>query len=206
MSLQMLEGRVLMGLVDIQDELLQGITSIAYKENVPVEKLIGTVIQDYTRSWEDRKAKQESIKGRKYKRQETDWDDNFQFQFCEGFANKAFPGKLKDISINGISFAFADQQSAQKDPLFWKKTLIVSFESPEDNRTIRFRMVPRHIRQEGDENIVGLAFADDDCDYHDFVSFLQLVEHQTKKLAQEAENAKHPVSANEIREALAAQV
>lgn len=169
-----------MGLVNIRDEVLQGITNIAYKESVSVENLIGSVIQDYIQCWENEKINQQSLEARKYKRQKTDWDDNFHFQFTEGGSNEKIPGKLKDISINGLSFSFADQHCAQEDFSVCSQTLIVSFESPENKQTIRFRMAPRHIRKQGNENIVGLAFTDDDYDYHDFVTFLQLVEQQAK--------------------------
>lgn len=179
-----------MGLVDIHDSVLQGISDIAYEKSMPVEDLIENVIIDYTQFWENDKtnaqsAQHQSIQSRKYKRQKTDWNDNFHFQFTEGASKKKIPGKLKDISINGLSFAFDDQQYAQEDLSFFSKALTVSFENPEDRQTIQFRMKPRHIRREGNEKIVGLAFSDDICDYHDFVSFLHLVDQQAR-LAQQA--------------------
>lgn len=169
-----------MGLVNIHDEVLQGVKNIAYKKRVPVENLIETVIQDYVQCLENEKINRPSLKSRKYRRRKTDWDDNLHFQFDDAFSNEKFPGKLKDISLDGLAFSFADQYCAQEDLSFCSQTLIVSFESPENKRTIRFRMAPRHIRKEGNENIVGLAFTDDDCDYHDLVTFLQLVEQQER--------------------------
>ena len=171
-----------MGLVDVNDAILQGITNIAYKENVPVESLIGTVIQNYIQCCENKKTIQQCLQGkgkRKYKRQKTDWEDSFHFQFTDGLSNEKIPGKLKDISLDGLSFSFSDQccDCAQEDFSFCSQTLTVSFRCPEDKRTIRFCMTPMHIRREGDETIVGLAFTDD-CDYYDSVSFLRLLEQQ----------------------------
>lgn len=175
-----------MGLVDIHDDVLEGLSNIAFEKNMPVENLIETVVQDYTRTWETKKtnkkrqqlAEQQALQGRKFNRQQADWDDNFHFQLTEDESNKKFPGKLKDISTNGLSFSFASEYHIRDDLSFCSQPINVSFESPVGKHTIRFCMTPRHIRKEGNQNIVGLSFSNDECDYHDFVLFLNLVEQQ----------------------------
>ena len=168
-----------MAVLVISDETLLQLKELAFKENVPVSGLAEKIIRQYAAEAAQRPPENDSPEMRKYDRAETDWDDKLHFQFAGDVSKAKIPGKLKNISMNGISFSFDPQHHIPEGIFLGYQTLLVSFEIPNTIHSVKLQMTPRYIHKDGASNLVGATFLEDGCDYNDLIAFMQLVENQT---------------------------
>ena len=164
-----------MGTLELPDETLALLKAIALKKNLPMAGLAAQIIHEYARQFKSEASRNLGREMRRYERKETNWEDNLKFQVEQDGSH--IPGKLKDVSINGLCFSFDLQHDIPDNSFYNDQVLIVSFELPQSGQSIRLRMHPRYVRKQGRHNVVGTAFIEDGCDYGDLVAFMGLLEH-----------------------------
>ncbi len=167
-----------MGVLEVQDETLRLLKEIALQKNVPVEGLARQILHEYVLQFRNEGSQKQGREMRRYERQETNWDDKLHFQFAGDSSREKIPGKLKDISMNGLCFSFDLKQNIPDEQFYKNQVLNVSFELPQTGQSIRLQMNPRYIRKQGVNNVVGTAFIEEGCDYGDLIAFMGLLDKE----------------------------